>query len=270
MLPLLLVFALALQPPVPVELPDADWASFPAVTVLTPPQPMPGPDAAVPLPKGTQYTFSAKKKCSVRSWPAGVVSSEVRKGPRDIDGVFVGGTGVDESRTFEGPFVYVLKPLKAGCVTVEFIPYGFATDKEIRSFKFDVMGGCGAAPVVPPVVDPLQPLTEFQTKVKAAVAADGAGKASVALYAALYRQAARTTVLDPGLTTAADLLKEMGRAVKQLGLPAGSLDKTARAVADELNKTLAAATALDAATREKIQTSFLIVATALEVVSNGQ
>lgn len=81
-------------------------------------------------------------------------------------------------------------------------------------------------------------LSKFQVAVKKAFKADKATKDQLAKYAALWRVAATTTVLDPGITSAAALYAEMQVAVKALGLPAGCLNQTARAVADEINPSL--------------------------------
>ena len=265
MLPLLLSLALlAADPPAapsPIRLP--------VISRVVTPAPMPAPDTPVAFAAGTVYAFDSSVKCSVRAYPAGCVTVAEKKGPRDISAKFVGGTGEDEDRSFDGPFVYVVRATHAGCVELVITPFGFKSEDEVRSVKFDVLGGCKVGPVTP-VVDPLQPLTDLQRKLKDAVTADGAAKASVALYAALYRQAARTTVLDAGIATGADLLAEVQRAVKQLGIPAGSLNKTARAVADELDLTLSKLGTLDPLSRATAQAAFLTVATALEVVANGQ
>lgn len=118
-------------------------------------------------------------------------------------------------------------------------------------------------PVVPPVTPPVVPpvvLTPFQTKLKAAIAADGCPPADVAKYAALYRNAATTMVLDETLKTGSDLLKEMQTAVKGLGIPAGSMPKTARCVADELDQFISKPGALDKTSRANIADLFTRIA----------
>jgi hypothetical protein len=114
----------------------------------------------------------------------------------------------------------------------------------------------------PPPLPPPQPT--FQDKIDAAFHADAATKDQTNLLAALYSKAATTTVQDQGLTTTAALLAEMQRAVKLLGLPPGSLQKTARVVADYLNQSFSMNQPLDAALRKKIAIAFGDVATALE------
>ena len=114
-------------------------------------------------------------------------------------------------------------------------------------------------PVTPPVVPPVV-LTPFQTKLKAAIAADECPPADVAKYAALYRNAAKTMVKDATLKTGADLLKEMQTAVKGLGIPPGSMPKTARCVADELDQFISKPGTLDDTSRTNISTLFTRIA----------
>jgi hypothetical protein len=113
------------------------------------------------------------------------------------------------------------------------------------------------------------PVPGFQERLQAAFTADAATPQQAALLAALYRKAATSTVRDPGLATGAALLAEMQRAVKLLGLPAGSLAKTARAIADELNVSFANAAALDIPTRDRLAAAFVRIADALEKLTNG-
>lgn len=114
-------------------------------------------------------------------------------------------------------------------------------------------------PVTPPVVPPVA-LTPFQTKLKAAIGEDGCPPADVAKYAALFRNAATIMVNDQTLKTGGDLLKEMQTAVKGLGIPAGSMNKTARCVADELDQFISKPGALDATSRANIATLFTRIA----------
>jgi hypothetical protein len=67
------------------------------------------------------------------------------------------------------------------------------------------------------------------------------------------------------LTTAGALLAEMQRAVKLLGLPAGSLSKVVAAIGVYLSKIVPVdpAAPLDAATRSLISAEFTKIATAL-------
>ncbi len=117
----------------------------------------------------------------------------------------------------------------------------------------------------PPPPPPPQPAT-FQDNLQAAFIADHATLDQTSKLAALYRVAATTTVQDATLKSTADLLAEMQRAVKNLGLPPGSLNNVARVIADELNKTLAANQPLTPALRTQIAKSFTAVNAALELL----
>lgn len=117
-----------------------------------------------------------------------------------------------------------------------------------------------------PPPPPPPPAPTFQSRLADAFKADGATPEQAGLLAALYRKASTSTVRDAGLTTAGQLLAEMQRAVKLLGLPPGSLGKTVRVIQGELDGMLPTnpAAPLDAATRDRIAAAFQHVATALE------
>ncbi len=115
---------------------------------------------------------------------------------------------------------------------------------------------------------PLPPVLTFQDKLQAAFEADKANSDATldqtSKLAALYRVAATTTVQDATLKTTADLLAEMQRAAKNLGIPPGSLDRTARVISDELNKTFSTNSPLTPALRTQIAQAFTAVNVALE------
>lgn len=111
---------------------------------------------------------------------------------------------------------------------------------------------------------PPPPVPTFQSKLQDAFKADGSPIAGATKLAALYRQASASTVQDAGLATGAALLAEMQQAVKLLGIPHGSMDKTARVIADELNVSFKNVTALDQSTRAAIAAAFIKIAAALE------
>lgn len=119
----------------------------------------------------------------------------------------------------------------------------------------------------PPPVDPVTPvLTEFQKKLQIAFSTDKAPVSSAKLLAALYRRASTTTVYDEGLKTGESLLLEMQVAVKGLGIPSGSMNATARAIADELNPQIGTVIDLDKSTRDRISVLFNTIAISLEVI----
>lgn len=171
----------------------------------------------------------------------------------------------------KGPVYVILARGYTGTYSLQAIKNGKTPadppEKDGAAIRIQILKGPKPPPVDPVDPTPTDPvLTPLQAKLKAAIKADAATAASVSLYAALYRNAAKSTVMDEGLTTSANLLAEMQRAVKLLGLPPGSLDKTARIVADELN-TLVPKTnvVLDKPARDNIAAVFTRIAADLEV-----
>lgn len=239
--------------------------------------------------------------------PGIVELSQVKAAPprlTDIDSIDVGKTRYYKIANYEGPVTYeivgdavlfkeVEKAITLGIViqgeteptypdvpagsvilwgkkpgTVDLAAWGVVggKPKKLLTKSFRVVGadpGPGPKPI-----DPVVP-TAFESRLKSAVIADGAPKSSVGLLAALYRKASTSTVDDAGLKTSAELLAEMQRAVKLLGIPAGSMNATANAIADELDLTLKNSVALNADVRAKIKAEFLKVAAALEKIANG-
>ena len=167
MMPLLLSLALLAADPPP---PPVSPIRLPAIGRKADPTPMPSADAPVPFPAGQVYAFDSPVKCQVRSYPGGCLVVAEKKGPRDISAKFVGGTGDDEDRSFDGPFVYLVRATRAGCVELVMTPYGFTKDEEARSVKFDVLGGCKADPSP---VDPPKPIDPPKPVVLAPIAGDG-------------------------------------------------------------------------------------------------
>ncbi len=145
--------------------------------------------------------------------------------------------------------------------------------KDGKAVKLDtvlinVAGGAPPGPVVPP-----QPvLTPFQVTLQNAyhvdVATKGATADSKSKYAALWRNAAKTTVYDTTIVTPAALMNEMNTAVKNLGIPPGSLDNTARAVANEINPLMPKPSdgAMSKAVRDSVSALFTRISQDLEVI----
>lgn len=232
----------------------------------SPPAPMPATvDQVVKLQPGVRYVVESDVECLVFLSPGGSVSVKKQLGPITIDTKFYGGSGVEEEREFKGKYIYSFKAIKDGRDELIIVPVGAKSEAEAKRVTFQV----GQLPQPPPVpVDPVAPvapsLTKFQQSLVASIKADAATSEQVKLYAALWRQAANTTVQDATLATGAELLAEMKVAVKALGLPVGSLAKTARTVADELNVTLSKTGKLDAATRASITALFARISVDLE------
>lgn len=132
--------------PSPIKLPK----------VVISPEPKPVPPQAIGTPTltpDTLYVIESKVECAIRSYPKGLVKI-TKVGPGTIRAKFIDGTGVNEFRTFAGPYVYLLEAeiTANGRVELEVIPYGFKTEAEIVSASIDVKGN--QAPKPPPTPDP--------------------------------------------------------------------------------------------------------------------
>lgn len=247
---LLVLVAAAPTDPSPIRLPAVQQA---------PPQPMPA-DAAIVLTPDVLYVVEADVPCLTFLSPGGAVRFTKEAGPLTVRGKFVGGTG-SETKKFAGKYVYLFEAVREGRDELIIVPVGATEEGAARRVTFQV----GKAPQPPPDVKPDDPaLTPFQQKLKDAITSDAATPNQVATYAALYRNAAKTTVFDAGLATGEALLKELQTAVKLLGLPPGSLSRTARAVADELNANITKAGILDPDSRKNIASLFTRISADLE------
>ena len=168
----------------------------------------------------------------------------------------------------------IVQPKRAGVFRVGLLTVG---ERQFSTLVIDATGDGPTPPAPNPDDDKPKPPKPPEPKpadvlakaVAAAYAKDSATRPQLAKYAALFRAAAAVTANDPDLKTGADLLAELQRAVKNLGIPPGSLANTARAVAAHLDKTLADLKALDAAARAAAATAFTEVAAALEAAANG-
>lgn len=119
---------------------------------------------SIKLTKGMRYVVEADVKCDLVTFPEGLVTIESKTGPRDWTGIFSGGTGDYEDRTFNLPFIYALavKPNAKGTVDLLVIPQGYTDRTQWKQDKIDVDGGNGVIPQPPkdpdpPKVDPDKP-----------------------------------------------------------------------------------------------------------------
>jgi len=100
--------------------------------------------------KGMRYVVACKVKCDVLTFPDGVVAVDTKTGPRDWTGIFAGSTSGDyEDKHFPEPFLYALRPLSTGQVTVVVIPQGYKDRSEWVTFSLDVEAGEGPRPPPP-------------------------------------------------------------------------------------------------------------------------
>jgi hypothetical protein len=249
------------------------WASAadpPVATVVNLPeiQVIPAPGVVTTLSAGELYVFDSNAECVVTTSPPGVLLVTKEDGPVKIKGVFAGGAGKVETRRFAGKYVWTVDVAATGRAELLIFPAGTKDESGIVRRMIDANAG----PRPPPKPDPVDPvvpvLTPFQVKLQAAFRADGATADSKAKYAALWRQAAKTMVYDPGITTTVAMLTELQTAVKLLGIPANSLNGTARVIADELNPLMPtpATGTLTKATRDAMAAIFARIAQDLEVI----
>ena len=106
--------------------------------------------------------------------------------------------------------------------------------------------------------------SEFQEKLQAAFVKDGGNVESAKKMAAMYRGAAKTTADDPGIKDGFGFKADLLVAVKALGITPGSMDNTARAIADEINPAFdSMKTSID---RAKVKAICLSISSALEAL----
>lgn len=123
----------------------------PAVIKLpvNPVQPQPTPSAATKLNAGARYVVEAKVECDIILFPEGLVEVQEKSGPRDWTGIFSGGTGDYEDKTFSEQFLYALKAKSTGTVKVVFIPRGYKDKSQWVTAVIDVDAGKGPQPPPP-------------------------------------------------------------------------------------------------------------------------
>lgn len=129
------------------------------VIVLPTPQVVPNvmpPGVVTRLNKGERYVFQAKVPCDIQTVPNGVVSWVEKAGPREWTAVFAGGKGVEEDRSFDGPLIYALAPLKSGSVEVFVLPK--KGEGGWKRFTLDVDAGEGPIPPPKPPTPPDPPV----------------------------------------------------------------------------------------------------------------
>jgi len=233
-----------------------------------PPQPMPVA-SSLKLSAEVYYVVEADVPVMILASPDGIVNVGSDAGPLKLRGKFIDGKGKVETRTYKSKYVYYIDKNGAAAGNVELFVFAVGEPDAAKVQRVKLVVG-EVAPIPPPKPDPPAPvLTPFQSKLQSAIKAESAPASSVAKYSALFKTAATTMVQDQTLKTGTDLLKEMQVAAKSLGIQPGSLDKTARVVADELNANITANGTLDQASRDNIAALFTRVASDL-LIAGGQ
>lgn len=106
-----------------------------------PPVRLPDPVAPTPLPvpATSGYVLAADEllvvdsdvELFVRTFPAGVLTVGRDAGPLRVRGKFIGGNGRTETKTFKGPFLYLVEAASAGKADLVLVPKGLTADDQI-------------------------------------------------------------------------------------------------------------------------------------------
>lgn len=133
-------------------------AQFPAPPPAPPVPPVVPPDqtAVLSLSADQLYVVDSKKEAVLRAHPSGAVRIVRETGPIRMRGRFVDGSGAVETRTYQGPSVFLVEPIPGARarVSLDLIPIGLKAESEIVTAQVDVNGGAGPQPPPPKPVEP--------------------------------------------------------------------------------------------------------------------
>lgn len=134
------------------------WVIFPtqppAPTPEPPVTPAPQPDTVPTLSQDEIYAIEAKEAAFILASPTGMVSIASESGPVKVRGKFVGGSGKYETKTFQGPTVFVIEAVATGRVELFVIKAGAKTEADVVRRSIDVLVG-PRPPPVPPTPTPI-------------------------------------------------------------------------------------------------------------------
>lgn len=122
---------------------------FPAGPVV--PQPM--PSAVATLTADRLFVVESKERVTILSSPAGLVKVTAEAGPLTVFARFADGGDKAEKRTYPGPYVFLLEPLKSGECELLVIPEKVTGEADILRRQLKVDAGEGPRP--PPKPDPV-------------------------------------------------------------------------------------------------------------------
>lgn len=162
-------------------------------------------------------------------------------------------TEIDNIVYFNGP---------VGTYSVTALVQTVVANKVVNK-KYNVKVIIGTAPTpIPPI--PVDPIDPFAAAIQAAFTAETAADkgTNTAKLASIYRVAAKTTVNDPTVTTAAQLLTTMKTASETM-FPATAIPGVRKVIGTRLNPQFATTGTLDATTRAKLVIEFNAIADAL-------
>jgi hypothetical protein len=132
-----------------------------AVTLAAPPEvkfpevsaPTPAPAAVATLTADRLFVIESKEKLVILSSPAGMVKVTAEAGPLTVFSRFADGGDRAEKRTYQGPFVFLLEPIKSGECELLVIPEKVTGEGDILRRQLKVEAGEGPRP--PPKPDPV-------------------------------------------------------------------------------------------------------------------
>lgn len=130
---------------------SAALADPPAVTFPEVKTPAPMPSAVATLTADRLFVVESKDPVTILSSPSGLVKVSKESGPLTVYSRFADGGDKPEKRTYQGPFVFLLEPLKSGDTELLVIPEKVTSEADILRRQLRVDAGEGPKP---PPVDP--------------------------------------------------------------------------------------------------------------------
>lgn len=127
-------------------------AADPPAVRLPEVQVIPAPGNPIKLTSAELFVFDTDVPCVVTTSPPGLLSVTKEDGPVKVKGVFAGGNGKVETRTFKGKFVYTVDVTGTGRAELLVFPAGVADEGGILRRMIDANNGSK-----PPPVDPVNP-----------------------------------------------------------------------------------------------------------------
>ncbi len=207
-------------------------AAPPAVKFPEVVSPAPMPSAVATLTKGRLFVVESKEKVTILSSPDGLVEVMERKGPFSVYSKFADGPDEEQFRTYDGPFVFILRPVKSGECELLVIPEKVTGKDDIARHQLRVDAGGGPKP---PPVDPVEPDDPLFEPLKAAWE-KGKNPDALAKLLKVYRAAAATDL--SAFATAGDLRSALKDKVKENGLGEDDLRPVREVIQGELERFL--------------------------------
>ncbi len=264
----LILILLLFAGPVWAQAPDQpNVIHLPDIPAPIPP-PAPAPGSATALPTDVFYVISSAQPFTVFCSPDGLLTMTPDTGPLRLRGKFIEAPTKVVTRTITDQYIVIVEAAQMGRCELLVVPGTVIKSSDVIRRLID----SGAAPQPPPAPPtpptPVPPADPFQMALQAAydVGKVPAEAAYVKTFAKFYRDAATTTVPNAGLKTMGDLWDTLKIAVKQIGLPPGSLARLIPIIAADESGGLGVnrAVALDATTRAAAAQEYLRIAIALE------